>query len=153
MLYLMVSQTTLILQLHFFFLQCYIVQERATLEDEVLSMSSPKIALETHHLDQTCPTIRTPPNLHEASPKLRVLDKYWTCVKVFYLRYLFLSNCCQTPSPFKSLKSHFLRRHLLWTSKFSTPNPPWSFEVHTTSHLVNLYFLCSSLCQKIRDLK
>jgi hypothetical protein len=53
------------------------------------------------------------------------------------------------PSPFINLKSHLLRRHLLWTAKFRTPNPPWSFGIQTTSHFVNLYFfLCSSLCQK-----
>ena len=35
-----------------------------------------------------------------------------------------------------------------------TPNPPWSFGVHTTSHLVNRYFfLWSSLYQKNRDMK
>jgi hypothetical protein len=65
---------------------------------------------------------------------------YWTCVKVLSLRYLFLSICCHTPSPLINLKSHLLRRHLLWISKFKTPNPPWSFGVQTTSHLVNLYF-------------
>jgi hypothetical protein len=64
------------------------------------------------------------------------------------LRYLFLSNCCQILSPFINLKSHLLRKHLLWTSKFRTPNPPWSF------HLVNLYFFFfSSLYRKNRDLK
>ena len=79
---------------------------------------------------------------------------YWTCVKVLSLKYLFLSNCCQTPSPFNNLKSHLLRRHLLWTSRFRTPNRPWSLGVHTTSHFVGLYFfLCSSLCRKKRDLK
>ena len=79
---------------------------------------------------------------------------YWTWVKVLSLKYLFLSNFYQTPSPFISLKSHFLKKHLLWTPRFRTPNPPWSFGVHTTSHFINLYFfLCSSLCQKNRDIK
>jgi len=79
---------------------------------------------------------------------------YWTYVKVLSLIYLFLSICCQTPSPLIHLKSHLLRRHLLETSKFKTPNPPWSFGVQTTFHLVNLYFfLWSSLCQKNSDLK
>jgi hypothetical protein len=78
---------------------------------------------------------------------------YWACVKLFSLRYLFLSNCCHTLSPFINLNNHLLSRHLLWTSKFRIPNPPWSFGVQTTSYLVNLYFfLCSSLCQKSRDL-
>jgi hypothetical protein len=75
--------------------------------------------------------------------------KCWTCVNVLFLRYLFISIYCQTPSPLINLKSHLLRRHLLWSSKFRTPNPPCSFKVQITSHLVNLYFfLWSSLCQK-----
>jgi hypothetical protein len=77
------------------------------------------------------------------------LGMYWTWVKVLSLKYLFLSNCCQIPSSFIGLKSHLLRRHLLWTPRFRTPNPPWSFGLHSTFYFVNLYFfLCSSLCQK-----
>jgi hypothetical protein len=80
--------------------------------------------------------------------------KYCTCVKLLSLKYLFLSNCCQTRSSLSNLKSHLLRRHLLCTPRFRTPNPLWSFDVQTTSHVVDLYFfLCSSFYQKKHDLK
>jgi hypothetical protein len=46
--------------MHFFFSRCYKVQERAILVGAILSMSPLKIALETRHLDQTCPMRETP---------------------------------------------------------------------------------------------
>ena len=82
---------------------------------------------------------------HKPWPKL------W--ITRFFLRYLFLSICCQMSSSLVSLNNHLLKKHLFWTFKSKTPNPPCSFGLHSISHLDNLYFfLWPSPCQKNLDL-
>jgi hypothetical protein len=77
-----------------------------------------------------------------------------TSAKHLECRYLFHNSSCHTPSSFKSLKSHLLRRHLFFKSNTSIPSPPWSLGWQIMFHLASLYFLlCQSLCQKNHDLK
>jgi hypothetical protein len=47
-----------------------------------------------------------------------------TCVIALHPKYLFLISCCHAPSELIKLKSHLLRRHLFYSSRFSTPSPP-----------------------------
>jgi hypothetical protein len=61
------------------------MQEREILADAVLSMSPPKIALETRHLDQTYPAKETPPWPSWGQPKTESLQICIERVSKFYL--------------------------------------------------------------------
>ena len=69
-------------------------------------------------------------------------DFFSTWVRVLDLTYLFLSISCQMPSSLVSLNNHLLKRHLFCTFKSIILSPPCSFNLHSISHLDNLYFFC-----------
>lgn len=73
-----------------------------------------------------------------------------TCVRVLSLTYLFINNCCQTPSSsLQSLKSHLLKSHLFCKSRYWIPRAPCSLGWYPNGHLTSLYFfLCWLFCQK-----
>lgn len=70
--------------------------------------------------------------------------------KVLEDKYLLWRSSYQAPFLFCNLNRHLVSNHMFFISKFPTPNTPWSFGLHKTSHLLGLYiYLC--LCQNNFD--
>jgi hypothetical protein len=58
------------------------------------------------------------------------------------------------PSPFRSLNSHLLKKHLFFISKFWTPNPPCSLGRHNRIHFYQHVLFCDChFAKKNLDLK
>ena len=112
-------------------------------------------AWEPNHTSSQNLTWEPSPNLNLPSLKNSVFDLHKACqncespsiestwVIVLSLKYFLLSKLCHKLSSLINLNNNLLRRHLLWTSKFKTSSPPWSFGVQTTLHFANLYFFCA----------
>ena len=89
---------------------------------------------------------------HKPWPKLWITRFFLNLSEGFRFK-VFIPDCCQMSSSLVSFNNHLFKKHLFWTFKSKTPNPPCSFGLHSISHLDNLYFfLWPSPCQKNLDL-
>jgi hypothetical protein len=70
-----------------------------------------------------------------------------------HCKYLFLEALDKPPTHLK-FEQPFTKQSIVFSSRTSTPRPPWSLGRHIIFYLVKRHFhLCPSLCQKNRNLR
>jgi len=62
-------------------------------------------------------------------------------IRGFPLMYFSLKIFCHKPSEFSIFQIHLDNKHLFIEFRSKTPNPPWSFGMHTVSQCTRWYFL------------